>query len=76
MRNLDSEVCAFLHDDFVKILRKNSGGSGCVCTRVGNAEATAEVEFTQLDARLSREIGLQPQGTACRHLEAFCVEDL
>jgi hypothetical protein len=63
-------------DDLPKCRRQGSGCGWCVGTGVGDAEAAPEVQFGQLNAGLSCEIGLQPERTPCRDLERLSVEDL
>ena len=49
---------------------------GRVDARVGDAEASAEIELGQLDAGLRRELGVQPEGPPGRDLEPLGLEDL
>ena len=59
-----------------KGLRQRSRRGRRVGAGVGDAEAATKIQLTQLNACLSREIGVQPQGTPCRDLEPLSVEDL
>ena len=56
-------------DDLPECLRQSSGRGGRVGAGVGDTEAATKVQLAQLNAGLSREIGVQPEGTPCRDLE-------